>query len=87
MVSVIVILNSAISLHLEVSTIHLQFFIAVLFFKKDGKIARILDFDVSKFKTEGTKYSALKMDNMKMWTYTGTLYFLAPEFFEDMEYT
>lgn len=60
--------------------------IAIVSFIKDGKMTRILDFDVSKFKKDGKKYSALSMENMKMWTLTGTLNFKAPEFF-DVNYT
>lgn len=52
----------------------------------DGTTVKILDFDVSKFKKEG-KYSGLTMNNMKMWTYTGTLSFIAPEVLDDLEYT
>jgi len=55
---------------------------------KDGKIVKIVDFNVSKFHdNESHKYTALSNKNYKMWTNTGTLAFCAPEVFSDTEYT
>lgn len=49
---------------------------------------KLTDFNVSKFCDKSTlKYSAMSKQNMKMWTYTGTVAFLAPEVLEDLEYT
>jgi serine/threonine protein kinase len=55
---------------------------------KDGKIVKILDFNVSKFSEKNSKnYTALSTENYKMWTLTGTIAFSAPEVFTDTEYT
>lgn len=54
----------------------------------DGSVLKLTDFNVSKFyDMSTTKYSAMSKQNMKMWTYTGTVAFLAPEVLEDLEYT
>jgi len=54
----------------------------------DGKIVKITDFNVSKFvENKSKKYSSLSTSNYKMWTYTGTIAFTAPEVFQDVEYT
>lgn len=56
----------------------------------DGQIVKITDFNVSKFldkKAQKNKYSSLSAENYKMWTYTGTIAFTAPEVFIDSEYT
>lgn len=49
---------------------------------------KLTDFNVSKFHEKSTwEYSAFSKQNIKMWTYTGTVSFLAPEVLEDLEYT
>jgi len=54
----------------------------------DGKIVKITDFNVSKFIDKGKKqYTGLSKENYKMWTYTGTIAFTAPEVLADTEYT
>jgi len=54
----------------------------------DGKIVKITDFNVSKFVEDKIKkFSFLSKENYKMWTYTGTIAFTAPEVFEESEYT
>ena len=54
----------------------------------DGKIVKITDFNVSKFvQDKKKKYSSLSTENYKMWTYTGTIAFTAPEVFVESEYT
>ncbi len=55
----------------------------------DGSVVKIADFNVSKFSEEDKKslYTGLSNDNYKMWTYTGTIAFTAPEVFTDTEYT
>jgi len=54
----------------------------------DGKIVKITDFNVSKFiENKRKKFSFLTAENYKMWTYTGTIAFTAPEVFNDSEYT
>lgn len=55
---------------------------------EDGKIVKITDFNVSKFvEDKFKKFSFLSKENYKMWTYTGTIAFNAPEVFEESEYT
>jgi serine/threonine protein kinase len=55
---------------------------------KDGSIVKITDFNVSKFiEKKGQKYSSLSTENYKMWTYTGTIAFIAPEMFIETIYT
>ncbi len=55
---------------------------------KDGETVKIADFNVSKFiEHKGKKFSALSTENIKMWTYTGTVAFTAPEVFMEQEYT
>ena len=55
----------------------------------DGLIVKITDFNVSKFSEEDKKsrYTGLSNENYRMWTYTGTIAFTAPEVFTDTEYT
>ena len=55
----------------------------------DGSIVKITDFNVSKFIEDDKKrkYSGLSNENYRMWTYTGTVAFTAPEVFNDTEYT
>lgn len=54
----------------------------------DRENVKIIDFNVSKFNDSSIKpYSALSTANFKMWTYTGTVAYLAPEVFQDLEYT
>lgn len=54
----------------------------------DGKIVKITDFNVSKFADKSKKqYTGLSKENYKMWTYTGTIAFTAPEVLADTEYT
>ncbi len=54
---------------------------------EDGSIVKITDFNVSKFIEEkGKKYSSLSTENYKMWTYTGTIAFTAPEVFTETQY-
>ena len=55
----------------------------------DGSVVKITDFNVSKFIDDDkkTKYSGLSNENYKMWTYTGTVAFTAPEVFIETEYT
>lgn len=54
----------------------------------DGSVVKITDFNVSKFiEKKSQKYSSLAKDNYKMWTYTGTIAFTAPEVFTQAEYT
>lgn len=49
---------------------------------------KIADFNVSKFSDDDKKkYSGLSNENYKMWTYTGTIAFTAPEVLNDTEYT
>lgn len=49
---------------------------------------KIADFNVSKFiEKKGEKYNSLSRENYKMWTYTGTIAFTAPEVFMEDEYT
>lgn len=50
---------------------------------------KITDFNVSKFTEEDKKshYTGLSNENYRMWTYTGTIAFTAPEVFTDTEYT
>jgi len=55
---------------------------------RDGEKLKITDFNVSKFiEKKGKKYTSLSSENYKMWTYTGTIAFTAPEVFMDQEYT
>jgi len=55
---------------------------------RDGKTVKITDFNVSKFSGDKTKgYTALSKANYKMWTYTGTVAFTAPEVFDGSQYT
>jgi len=59
-----------------------------LLVSEDGKIVKITDFNVSKFiQNKKKKFSFLSAENYKMWTYTGTIAFTAPEVFNDSEYT
>jgi len=54
----------------------------------DGKIVKVTDFNVSKFIDKSKKqYTGLSKENYKMWTYTGTIAFTAPEVLADTEYT
>lgn len=55
----------------------------------DGSVVKITDFNVSKFSEEDKKarYTGLSNENYRMWTYTGTIAFTAPEVFTDTEYT
>jgi calcium/calmodulin-dependent protein kinase I len=49
---------------------------------------KIADFNVSKFiENKVQKYNSLSRENYKMWTYTGTIAFTAPEVFMEDEYT
>ncbi len=51
---------------------------------EDGKTVKITDFNVSKFGDKNKKFLFEK--NIKMWTYTGTVAFSAPEVFSEGEY-
>ncbi len=54
----------------------------------DASTVKITDFNVSKFNGDKkTQYTALSSENYKMWTFTGTVAYTAPEVFEDLEYT
>ena len=60
----------------------------VTFRISDGKIVKITDFNVSKFVDKSKHlYTGLSKENYKMWTYTGTIAFTAPEVLADTEYT
>lgn len=50
---------------------------------------KVTDFNISKFSDEELKsrYTGLSTENYKMWTYTGTVAFIAPEVFNEAEYT
>ncbi len=49
---------------------------------------KITDFNVSKFSEKQKKdLTALSKSNFKMWTYTGTVAFSAPEVFYGSQYT
>lgn len=50
---------------------------------EDGTCVKITDFNVSKF---GNKKSNKFEGNIKMWTYTGTVAFSAPEILASGEY-
>lgn len=51
---------------------------------QDGTEVKITDFNVSKFSDSYKDYSELKLDKkIKMWTYTGTVAFSAPELLSD----
>lgn len=57
---------------------------------EDGKTVKLTDFNVAKFcddEIQIKKYSSVLKSNYKMWTFTGTNAFLAPEVFIDSEYT
>jgi calcium/calmodulin-dependent protein kinase I len=55
---------------------------------EDGNTVKITDFNVSKFSPDNFKaVCASNSDPIKMWTYTGTVAFSAPEMFEGGEYT
>ncbi len=65
-----------------------RYFCPYIKFLLDGKIVKITDFNVSKFiENKKKKFSFLSTENYKMWTYTGTIAFTAPEVFNDSEYT
>eukprot|EP00331_Platyophrya_macrostoma_P031731 CAMPEP_0176458890 /NCGR_PEP_ID=MMETSP0127-20121128/32895_1 /TAXON_ID=938130 /ORGANISM="Platyophrya macrostoma, Strain WH" /LENGTH=400 /DNA_ID=CAMNT_0017849611 /DNA_START=236 /DNA_END=1435 /DNA_ORIENTATION=- len=55
----------------------------------DANVVKITDFNVSKFNGGEKKleYTALSSENYKMWTFTGTVAYTAPEVFLDLEYT
>lgn len=53
----------------------------------EGDIIKITDFNVSKFHNNNERYSALNSENYKMFTYTGTIAYIAPEVFSNLEYT
>jgi serine/threonine protein kinase len=53
----------------------------------DGTIVKIADFNVSKFiENKSKKLKQMLEPNFKMWTYTGTVAFIAPEVFNETEY-
>jgi len=54
---------------------------------KKSQVVKIIDFSVSKQFKEKRSYSALNNSNYKMWTFTGTINYLPPEVFKDLEYT
>ena len=54
---------------------------------KDGKILKILDFNVAKFYKNYKNYNSLSKKNYEMTTYTGTIAFTAPEVFTSDHYT
>ena len=54
----------------------------------DYSVVKITDFNVSKFfDNQHFKYFPHRKNNFHMWTYTGTVAFLPPEVFNDLEYT
>ena len=54
----------------------------------DGSEVKITDFNVSKFDTNAKKKDKFGFgrEKIKMWTYTGTIAFSAPEIFQEAEY-
>ncbi|KAL4508228.1 hypothetical protein ABPG72_021601 [Tetrahymena utriculariae] len=52
---------------------------------EDGLCVKITDFNISKFGSQNKK-DQLHNQNLKMWTYTGTVSFSAPEIFSESEY-
>jgi len=59
------------------------------FYKKtDGSEVKITDFNVSKFDKDSQKKDKFGFgrEKIKMWTYTGTIAFSAPEIFQETEY-
>mmetsp|Transcript_73386 Transcript_73386/g.85261 ORF Transcript_73386/g.85261 Transcript_73386/m.85261 type:complete len:382 (-) Transcript_73386:236-1381(-) len=60
----------------------------------ENSMLKLTDFNVSKFnkneensENKTWKYSAFSKENIKMWTYTGTVTYLAPEVLQDLEYS
>lgn len=56
--------------------------------KIDGSEVKITDFNVSKFDNTSKKKDKFGFgrEKIKMWTYTGTIAFSAPEIFQEAEY-
>ena len=55
-------------------------------FEADSKV-KVTDFNVAKFHEKYKDNKGFEQNNTKMWTYTGTIAFTAPEIFDDGEYT
>lgn len=60
----------------------------IFFLLKDGSEVKITDFNVSKFDNNFRKKDKFGFgrEKIKMWTYTGTIAFSAPEIFLETEY-